>query len=181
MSTKSDMLIDRALAEGLYSADLATGIVTGRNGHTLAMPVNQDGYRTVTLFFTKQQQVTALVHRMVAIRAWGLEAVQGRQVAHRDGYRTHNALGNLWLPESVKEHNHYDGTDRNLVRGQQKCKDTWLPCVRCGVPDGPPYHGRKTPARISGARLGIEGKLCWPCYHALDERERRKNRKEGTR
>lgn len=169
----SDELIAFALEQGIYDVNLSSGAVTNRRGRVLSASVDKDGYQTITLYVRKGLQRTVRVHRMVAIKAWGLVVVRGRQVAHRDGNRVHNTLENLWLPESVKEHNRHDGTDRNLVHGQRKCKEMWAPCVRCGAPDGQPYHARKTPARVTGTRFGFEGDLCWRCYHMLDERERR--------
>lgn len=176
----SDELILSALQLGLYDVDITTGIVINRKGRALAMPPDKDGYRTVTLYFSKGKQRTVLVHRMVAIKAWGVEAVRDRQVGHRDGDRVHNALSNLWLPDTVKEHNAYDGTDQNLIKGQQKTKTDWPPCVRCETMTGPALHGCKSPSRINGKRLGVNGVLCWHCYRALDEREHRRKRKEAA-
>lgn len=41
-----------------------------------------------------------------------------------------------------------------------------IPCIECGTPNGP-IKGTKNPRRISGARFGLEGKLCWTCYNRL--------------
>lgn len=50
------------------------------------------------------------------------------------------------------------------------------PCARCGTAGGVAYRGGQRPARWSGARFGIAGDLCYRCYRALQERERRRRR-----
>lgn len=156
------------------AADPLTGrVANARTGRVLRPAPDGDGYATVTLYHSPGAQYTAKVHRIVAIAAWGPAAVADKEVGHRDHNKMNNALDNLWVPESRKEHFEFDGQMVNLQRGQQKCKEHWEPCVRCGDPNGAAYPGRKTPARVSGARYEIEGDVCWRCYHALAERARR--------
>jgi len=156
-----------------YDADTFGGFVLSlpRNRKLFGSP-NADGYHEVTLYY-KGVQKTALVHRIIALKHWGIKAIQGKQVAHLDHNPSNNTISNLWVFDTVKEHNEYDGVELNLIKGQMKTKESWDHCVRCGDPDGVPFYARKTPARITGKRFGYEGDLCWRCYHLLDERQRR--------
>lgn len=177
---KGDYFIAWMIHHRRYSVDLITGQVSNpRSGRKLMPSPDKDGYQQVTLFFARGMQCTARVHRVVAIAGWGLLAVLGKEVGHRDHDKTKNHLGNLWLPDSPKEHFEFDGNFGNLESGRRKCKEKWEPCVRCGDPGGAPFHARVTPARVDGARFGIDGDICWRCYHALAERERRA-RKRGS-
>lgn len=43
-------------------------------------------------------------------------------------------------------------------------KEEWGPCCECGTMGGPANEATGNPYRISGARFGIDGKLCKTCY-----------------
>lgn len=166
------------LDNGFYDASLETGdIISCRKNRTMARCIDRDGYYFVVLYFDRKLQRNVRAHRIVAIKSYGVEAVRGKQVGHKDSDRTNNKSYNLWLPNTQKEHFIHDGLEANLIRGQKKCKENWEPCVRCGDPNGQPYYGRVTPARTSGLRFGFNGKICWRCYRALYERERRRKQK----
>ena len=64
---------------------------------------------------------------------------------------------------------------------RRPAKTTWPPCARCGDPDGP-IRGSKnvTPTRLSGARFGVEGQLCHPCWFWLYEKARKARRRAQT-
>lgn len=46
-------------------------------------------------------------------------------------------------------------------------KTAWDPCALCGDPDGPINPSGVTPARISGARYGVAGRVCRRCHRRL--------------
>lgn len=156
-----DRVLAAAVADGWYGIDTPTGIVTGRYGRRLTCPPDRDGYRSFTAV-TSAGRTNVRVHRLIAAKAWGIDAIAGRQVAHRNGVNTDNRLANLWLPASVKEHNEYDGTIANLTY-RTPLKTSWSACADCGTADGP-LKGCRTPARYSGERFGIDGELCNTCY-----------------
>lgn len=171
---KLDDFIDLMLKSGRYDVDIETGMVVGPRG-TITPFLNKTGYPSVNLVFSRAIVRRATVHRIVAIKLWGVDCVRGKQVGHLDGQRHRSIASNLWLPETAKEHVHFDGTHRNLRTKQPKT--SWLPCVRCGDEGG---RGSPTPDRITGARFGIEGAICRKCYGALQERERRQKLKPVT-
>lgn len=174
---RGDEYIASALKMGRYRVDPDTGNVFGPKGRQLACPPDDEGYLIATIFMGQGDQMNVRVHRLVAASAWGIDAIRGRQVGHRNGNPADNRLENLWLPNSIKEHNDVDGTTANLIKGQQHVKPSWAPCVDCGDPDGVIRKGSTTPNRVSGARFGIDGELCWRCYRKHDERKRRQDRK----
>jgi hypothetical protein len=161
------------LDQGYYAVDAKTGAVTNaRTGRPLTTFLNGLGYPSVNLVYNRMVVRRALVHRMVAVKVWGVEAVRGKQVAHMDGARRRSIADNLWIPATARAHVYFDGTYKNLTR--RKPKQQWPPCVRCGDSDGRITGGRATPDRITGGRFGIEGDICRRCYGALQERERRR-------
>lgn len=159
--SRGDQIIAATVADGHYRVDVDTGIVVGLFGRELRCPPNKYGYRCFTAV-TSVGKRNISVHRLVAATAWGVDAIVGRQVAHRNGDQADNRIANLWLPATIKEHNEYDGTIANL-NYQTPIKTSWPPCADCGDPDGP-LKGRRTPARVSGERFGIDGQLCNRCY-----------------
>lgn len=176
---KSNDIIAEALRRGLYRVDPEEGIVYGQRGQALACPPDRDGYLQVVLSIDGSH-ATVRAHRVVAAAAWGIAAICGRQVGHRDGNPANNRISNLWLPKSQREHYWYDNKVRPKPRKGAPIKTHWLPCIRCGNPDGPPFYGRRTPARVTGAKFGVDGDLCWRCYRALDERVRRQRLKAAN-
>lgn len=48
-----------------------------------------------------------------------------------------------------------------------------VPCSDCGTRFGHTQIGRSRPARVSGARFGIDGQLCAGCYEKHDKRRKR--------
>jgi hypothetical protein len=177
-----DDLISHALTSDRYEVDTATGTVIGPRGRPLACPPDRDGYRTLTIV-SPDGQGTVRLHRLVAAAVWGVDAIRGVQVGHRNGDKDDNGAGNLWLPSSAMEHYHHDErTSGPRYKGGAPARASWDPCVRCGAPDGPPHPGRKTgsPARVNGKKFEIDGELCWRCYRALHERERRRRKREGA-
>lgn len=125
----------------------ANGAVYGLRGQKLRCPPDEDGYRTFTPI-THLGQGTVRVHRVIAASVWGVSAIVGKQVGHRNGIRDDNRIDNLWIPATVREHNIFDGTTANLTRRQPK--SSWLPCACCGDPDGP--ISDRTPDRLNGKR-----------------------------
>jgi len=175
----SDELIDKALQYGLYRVDIQSGTVYGHKGKLLNPYVDRDGYEVVTVYLAKNIQRAIHVHRMVAMAAWGADAIRDKQIGHKDQNSLHNGIDNLWIPQTVKEHFEYDGGNVHLKKGQSWCKPSWPPCVRCGDPDGRLPADGKTPARVNGERFGFDGQLCRRCYHTLHAREWRA-RKRGA-
>jgi transposase len=150
---------------GRYRVDLATGaVISGRTGRPMAPQRNpRTGYDQVLLRYRPAAR-SVTVHRLVALAAWGVEAVRGRHIVHRDDDRTHNAAANLAL---------VDPSARN--RGPV------APCARCGAPGGRARApgGAGPPARVSGTRFGIAGLLCAGCYDSLRRERRRRARAEA--
>jgi hypothetical protein len=179
---KTDDAIAEAIRTGSYQANLETGEIRGPHGRILGPNFNKKGYPTVGIRQPgNRNNVNVLAHRLVAATGWGIDAIVGRQVAHRDGVKTNNALSNLWLPENEMEHYIHDQTIRSGWACGRKPKTSWDPCARCGDPDGQLHPGKpaaRTPSRINGQRFGIEGSLCWRCYKLLYERERARIKKE---
>src|SRR5262245_20766990 len=72
---------------GRYRVDPTTGaVVSGRTGRPLAPQRNPEtGYQQVLLSYYPVAARPITVHRLVAIAAFGLAAVRGRHVVHRDG------------------------------------------------------------------------------------------------
>lgn len=172
-----DEFIAWMLKEKWYRVDVATGRVwNARSGQELRTFLNASGYPSVNLVFCRSVVRRALVHRIIAIAVEGADAVRGKQVAHLDQQRSHSVAGNLWIAPTAAAHIKYDGTDRNLTF-HAPSKESWLPCVRCGDPDGSSLYGL-TPDRITGSRFGIEGSLCRRCYGTLQERERRARQRQ---
>lgn len=159
--SRGDTIIAAAIADGRYGIDMTTGTVMGLLGRELCCPPDKDGYKCFTAV-TSAGRMNIRVHRLVAAAAWGIDAIVGRQVAHRDGNQTNNGIANLWLPANAKEHNEHDGTVANL-NYRTPIKESWPACADCGDPDGP-LKGCRTPARVSGERFGIDGELCNRCY-----------------
>lgn len=162
------------LAQGYYDINTHTGEVTnlrrGRTVHPIAHPT---GYQVVNLVFSRVVVRQVKIHRLIAVKVWGVEAIRDKQVGHIDGVKTNNTIANLWLPETAAEHVFFDGTHRNLIiGGTHRIKTEWAPCVICSDKDGRSTDGH-TPDRISGARFGIEGQICRRCYGRLQERQRR--------
>lgn len=63
-------------------------------------------------------------------------------------------------------------------------KKSWPPCANPTCPDPmggrPGGSGNVTPGRLSGARFGLDGKVCHKCWTALYERERKAQRRAAT-
>lgn len=169
-SLSLDQFIAYMLMSGKYDVDTSTGNVVGPQGKVKPF-LNGQGYPVVNLVYNRKIVRRASVHRMIAVKVWGVEKIKGKQVGHLDGNTTHSVLANLWLPETAAEHVYFDGTHRNLLPRSPKAH--WQPCTRCGDPNGRTDKG-KTPDRITGSRFGIDGAICRRCYGALQERERRK-------
>jgi hypothetical protein len=163
------------LDRGYYDVDVCSGIVTNpRTGKVLKpQPSGRPDrpYHAVHLVFSGKVIRMVRINRLIAVKAWGVEAIRGREVGHRDGNRLHDSIENYWLPESRREHAMFDNSGRGLIRAEAKTE--WPPCARCGDPDGPSRRDCKSPVRTSGARFGINGELCGRCYGTLAERARR--------
>lgn len=162
------------LNQGYYDAEVHTGrVINPRSGQELRPTRHgrERNYLGVQMVYSSRVIRRVAVHRVVAIKAWGVEAVRGKHVGHRDGDPSHNAIDNLWLPETPREHVRADNSDRGFI--PQPRKEAWAPCVRCGTEGGPIIPKGHTPIRISGQRFGIDGALCGRCYGTLAERARR--------
>ena len=95
----ADDLAALLLRLGHYRVEPATGaVVPAATGRPLVPQRNPEtGYSQVQLSYRPVAVRTVAVHRLVAVAAWGVEAVRGRHVVHRDGDRAHNAVANLAL------------------------------------------------------------------------------------
>lgn len=174
-ASTADGVIAAALAEDRYVVDTVAGLVLKK----LACGPDRRGYPTISLTTAQAGHASVRVHRVVAAAAWGIDAIRGRWVGHRNGIRTDNRLANLWLPASIAEHNEHDGLAANLLPGG-KVTTQWDPCTRCGDPGGYVPQGKRTPVRIAGTRFGITGALCYRCYGTLDMRQRRRARRKAA-
>ena len=165
-----DEYIAWMFAERRYDVDIHTAEVWNtRFQRRLKATRDPLGYGAVGLVFSKRVIRTCRVHRMVAIKAWGLDSVKGKEVGHLNGVQNGDHIDNLWIPESRAEHVRFDDSHRGLKRGP---KTTWLPCVECGQENGPIEGHCVTPTRLSGKRFGIDGKLCRICYDRLKHQAR---------
>jgi hypothetical protein len=176
-----DEFIAWVLKRRYYAVDPATGRVwNAQTGQTLRPKQNkQTRYLQVSLCGAPYLARTASVHRIVAVAVWGVDACRGMHVAHLDDNRTHDAVGNLQLM-APKPHHEYDFTSRGRLVSSQLPKTSWLPCAKCGDPDGPTLPPHKTPRRLSGARFGITGALCGRCYPVLYSAQYRANRRASA-
>jgi hypothetical protein len=175
-----DDFIEFMFSSGRYDADPATGSIwNAASGLPLRTFPDRRGYLQVNLVFSRKVVRRCKVHRVIAVKAWGAERVGGKQVGHRNGVKTDNAVTNLWLPESPKDH--YEHDVANDLWGTKPPKGSWEPCVRCGNPNGRIGPRKLTPIRISGKRFGIAGKLCDACYSALRKRQVRAKRRVGAK
>lgn len=173
-SLSLDDYIQWMLDNGRYSACLETGRIRNlRFDRWLSPKPDRLGYSHVALVFSKGVIRLANVHRVVAISAWGVEAVRGKEVGHVRGVRAGDALNNLWIPESREAHVLFDNSHRGLKRGP---KTDWLPCALCGTMGGTKRHDLRTPERITGARFGINGDPCRRCY---DQQKRLAKKEEA--
>ena len=156
--------IDWMLSHGWYDVDVATGVVSNpRTRLPLKPRVGHGGYLQVTLVYRHRIARTVRVHRMVAVKLWGADAVRSADVAHLDGDRGRNVDANLALMARA-DHVRFD----RLGQPNHKLRKTrWSPCCRCGDPDGPMGRNDRTPRRISGLRFGVSGIVCGRCYGAL--------------
>jgi hypothetical protein len=166
------------LANGYYDVDEHTGSVTNLRRGTPVHPIaHPTGYRVVNLVYTRKIVRQVKLHRLIAVKVWGVVAIKDKQVGHRDHDKTNNTIVNLWLPETAAEHVAFDKPHRNLLmrNKQWPTKTSWPPCALCGDKDG--RTCARTPDRITGARFGVEGSICRRCYGRLHERQRRQRRK----
>lgn len=163
-----DEYIDFILKSGRYRVDFTNGTVFHHRRHVPLGHIRFDGYLSVALSHHKGFARAALAHRIIAIAKWGIDAVAGHEVGHRNGVRTENRLANLWIPKDRDEHAAHDNSRRGLLQGPRK--ESWAPCAFCGQKDGPMSKQCVTPERISGKRFGIDGKICHSCYDFLKRR-----------
>lgn len=115
----------------------------------------------------------ASVHRVVAVAVWGVETIRGKEVHHLNGDKTENAIANLALAASAKEHAAIDASRRTSCHAP--VKSSWEPCAACGDPDGFAAADRKSPDRFAGERFGIDGQLCKRCYARMNSHHRYQN------
>ncbi len=149
-----------------YDVDVETGAVVNlRTGKNLQWVINRSGYPFVQLTFSQKVQRPVRVHRLIAVKFWGVAAIIGKQIAHLDHDKMRCTITNL-SPKTPKEHVLYDGTHAHP-------KEYWPPCVRCEDKDGPIMKWCKTPTRVSGKIFGIDGQICFRCYQLLHLRMRR--------
>ena len=155
---------------GRYRVDPATGaVVSAHTGRPMAPHRNREtGYLQVQLSFYPVAARRITVHRLVAIAAWGAEAVRGRHVVHRDGDRANNAAANLALVDPPPRNRH-PGPGAPAPAGPPAA-----PCARCGTTGGTVRTPGRPPYRVSGARFGVAGRLCAVCYTSLWKQERRR-------
>lgn len=169
-----DEFIHWMIDHGRYDVDTRTGQVTNcRTGKVLKPTTSgqRRNYRKVGLAFSARLTRLVAVHRMVAVKLWGVAAIAGKEVGHLDSDPANNRGDNLWLPESNAEHDEFDDSTRGLIPAPRKT--SWPPCSECGTPDGAKQADCLAPIRLSGLRFGRSGVLCRKCYHRLAERERR--------
>lgn len=169
-SLSCDEFCEKLLASGKYDVDIESGIVMSRaNNKQLKSIVNASGYHVVAFVVTRTLRRQAKVHRLVAIKYYGLEKVKGLHVAHLDSNKLNNHYSNL-RPMSAQDHVRYDKTWKNL-RPTAPSTDPIISCANCEEKEG--TQGIHRPQRISGKRFGINGQICRRCYGMLQERERR--------
>lgn len=164
------------IANGRYDVDEQGAPFNVRTGKRLKPTLTRYGYFVIGLSYSRAVLRQVKLHRFIAIKRYGVDAVRDKQVAHLDGSRTNNTPDNL-RPLTPKEHVYLDGTHRNLEDRSHAIKKSWPRCVRCGAEDGPVSKTKRTPDRISGLRFGITGEICRRCYGTLQERERRAKHK----
>ena len=61
--------------------------------------------------------------------------------------------------------------------GQGSRKQSWLPCARCGDPDGLIDPRGRTPERRKGEPWGFDGRICGRCFRRLMSAEMRRRKK----
>jgi hypothetical protein len=164
------------IEQGRYDVDVDSGTVFNvQTGHRLKPLIDSSGYPSVTLAYSGAVMRPVRVHRMIGVKVWGAEAVKGRHVAHLDGNKERSVRSNLEL-KSPSDHLKYD-YEIGVHHPKLNPKTSWLPCVRCGDPDGKIVPGYLTPFRCTGRKFGIDGQLCYRCHKVLDSREYRARKK----
>ena len=163
------------LGLGRYRVDLGTGaVVSAHTGRPMAPQRNaQTGYYQVLLSYRPVAAKPITVHRLVALAAWGLAAIRGRHVVHRDGDRAHNAVANLLLVDAPPRSRRPPGVPPPAGAPRRPPAP---PCARCGTTGGWTPDAARPPRRMSGARFGLTGRLCAVCYENLARIERRRAR-----
>lgn len=111
-SLSLDEYADLMLKDRRYDVDVETGAVTGlRRGRPLKATPGDSGYPTVYLAYSKHVDRPIRVHRLIAVKLWGVEEIFGKEVAHLDHRRNNNVQSNLQLM-TYAEHREYDGTTK---------------------------------------------------------------------
>jgi hypothetical protein len=162
----TDEFIALALDRRLYRVDLDTGYVYSCLSGARLGRSKTNGYLEA-VFTVDRVGRSVLLHRVVAIACWGVDAVRGQQVAHLNHDKQDNRIANLKVM-TVGAHYVYD---RDQGRRRQVPLPA-LPCVLCGQTGGYLKRGPR-PARSDGTHVGMPGPLCSCCYHRLWKRARK--------
>jgi hypothetical protein len=166
VNANSMPLIDYAewlLKSGRYDVDVNTGVATNlRTSRHLKPILDSEGYLYVDLACSRTVQRPLRIHRLIAIKAFGADAVRGMHVAHKDQNKLHNSIGNF-VVISPQDHPVFDGNHNHA-------KTEWSNCARCGTHEGTKGRKHKTPDRINGKRFGFNGELCGSCYASMRKR-----------
>lgn len=130
----------------------ADGRVRGQKGDWLSPALSRSGYLNVVLFRNGKRWDVG-VHRLVALAWIGEPPSSDHEVAHGDGNRTNNVVGNLrWATR--KENAADREMHGNTVRGARHHNGKKTHC-----PQGHPYTPENT--KMDGAR-----RRCRTCSNA---------------
>ena len=156
---KNDKLIAHAFKSGdytLYRGRLfrITPWANNKYGREIPQRIDkQTGYVVVSMVWNKKRSTPVRFHRVIAIYYYGLEKVQGKHVAHKNGIKIDNRLSNI-IPLSQSEHFQMDKINHGShLKYKSQCKN-------CGAEGGKPG-----PRRRNGNQFGILGQICVPCYN----------------
>jgi hypothetical protein len=102
-----DAFAELLFTRGVYQIDPMSGEVS-RDGAVLRAHKNMHtGYWHVSLHLAPFRVQTITLHRLLAIREWGADAIKRKHVAHLNGDKDRNTISNL-APMTPKEHRAHD-------------------------------------------------------------------------
>jgi hypothetical protein len=170
MEMDTDHYAERLIVEGIVVVDEHQGTVwnTRRRRMISIWPQGKrDPYPCVYLPEILGEKRHISVHRLIAIKMWGADAIRGKEVSHIDGDKARSVIENLQVL-TPRAHRRFDITQGTYQPSRPK--PSWPPCAVCGTPDGTVIGTRVTPMRIAGTRFGITGQLCKRCYSRYSRR-----------
>jgi hypothetical protein len=171
-SEQKDRIVFEIL-KNRYKVDVVTGKVTTLYGIEVT-PFTKGGpikYLQLRLQYNGKRIMVRL-HRVIAMTNWGVDAIIGKEINHKDHNPANNCIDNLEIMQSRKEHQEKDsGGPLNNI-GMVKRKLEWAPCAKCGNENGSITKSHKSPRRFDGKPYGIEGEICSTCYVNIRHRLR---------